>query len=90
MMTRRSIEVWLYTRPGCGPCEEATALIRESAGSFPLTLHVIDVDTDPVLRDEFGADIPVVEIRVGDRKRTLRHTLRQDEFEMELERLCNT
>jgi glutaredoxin len=48
----------LYTRRGCHLCDDALALIRRH-GHDPL---LIDIDTDPTLRDRYNECVPVVEI----------------------------
>jgi hypothetical protein len=50
----------LYSRPGCGLCEElATELARlPQAQGYPL--DVADVDADPATRTRYGHKIPVL------------------------------
>lgn len=50
------IELFLYSRAGCTPCEEFKARL-DSQG---LQYHIIDVDTDPELKYRYGARIPVL------------------------------
>ena len=50
----------LYSRPGCGLCEEmreALAALPEAC-SFPV--DVVDIDTDPSARIRYGHKIPVL------------------------------
>jgi hypothetical protein len=62
----------LYSRPGCGLCDETrmilTALLAErSRSGLPApALRERDIDTDPELQSAFFASIPVVEL--GDRR----------------------
>jgi len=54
------VRVLLYSRPGCGLCDEAREVIfaeRERAG---FTFEEIDVSGDDALELEYGLRIPVV------------------------------
>ena len=53
-------EITLYTRPGCHLCEEAKAAIAPLLAEFGATLLEVNVDEDPVLRERYGWDIPVL------------------------------
>jgi hypothetical protein len=50
----------LYSRPGCGLCEE----MREELAALPaaqgIAVQVTDVDRDPALRERYGHKIPVL------------------------------
>ena len=50
----------VYSRPGCHLCEllleELVPLVRGRAG-----IEVVDIDTDPGLRQAYGLRIPVLE-----------------------------
>ena len=50
------------TRRGCHLCTEALATVRQvMAEALPgATWEIVDVDSDPELRDEYGWDVPVV------------------------------
>ena len=50
--------VVLYTRVGCHLCEDAHKLL-ERLGVQP---QLIDIDTDPVLQEQFGHWVPVIAI----------------------------
>jgi glutaredoxin len=62
----------LYSRPGCGLCDETrdllTALLAERASSDRArpTLVERDIESDPALERAYFASIPVVEL--GDRR----------------------
>ena len=53
----------LYSRPGCGLCEELLAELAAvpAAGGYPI--DVVDVDSDDAARVRFGHKIPVLAIR---------------------------
>src|SRR5260221_5568738 len=56
------IDVTLYTRRDCPLCEKAKGAMRAAMTlhRLPVTLHEIDVDLDPALRERFTNDVPVV------------------------------
>ena len=68
-------EVILYTRPGCGLCDEARVVLddllarRAAAGRPTATVRERDIETDANLERAFLVEIPVIE--VGDRRLTL-------------------
>ena len=62
----------LYSRPGCGLCDEARALLqalleqRNAAGLPAPPLEERDIDSEPAWQRAYFATIPVVEL--GDRR----------------------
>ena len=62
----------LYSRPGCGLCDEARTILvalqeqRARAGLAVPTLVERDIETDPAWERAFFSAIPVVEL--GDRR----------------------
>lgn len=50
------VEVRLYTRRGCGLCEEAEELLAEHQSQ----LELVDVDADPVWTRLYGVRVPVL------------------------------
>lgn len=52
----------LYTRPGCGLCDEALDLLAPFERRKRLALEVIDIETDPALLRRYLLRIPVLEI----------------------------
>jgi hypothetical protein len=62
----------LYSRAGCGLCEEARTIVsalldaRERAGLVTPTFVERDIETDPSWQRAFFASIPVIEL--GDRR----------------------
>ncbi len=52
------IQAIVYTREGCGLCTEAADLLK--AEGFAVKL--IDIDSNPELRERYDVVIPVVEI----------------------------
>jgi len=61
-----SLEVTLYTRPGCHLCEEAKSLIEPLLAEFGARLREVNIDTDPELQERYNVDVPV--IFLGSRK----------------------
>jgi glutaredoxin len=55
-----SLEVTLYTRPGCHLCDEAKAAITPLLREFRVPLREVNVDLDAELAEKYGWDIPVV------------------------------
>ena len=54
------IRVTLYTRTDCHLCEDMRAVVDRVARDIPFTIEQVDVDTDPALAAEYGAEVPVL------------------------------
>ncbi len=56
----RALRFTLYSRAGCGLCEE----MLEALGALPdaqgIAVQVTDIDRDPALRERYGHKIPVL------------------------------
>jgi glutaredoxin len=50
--------VTLYTHAGCHLCDDARSLLVR----YGLAPRLVDIDTDPQLRERFSHCVPVVEI----------------------------
>jgi hypothetical protein len=50
----------LYSRPGCGLCEEMRAALERLPAVRGYPLEVLDVDADPDTRTRYGHKIPVL------------------------------
>ena len=69
-------EVLLYSRPGCGLCDEARETILSVRERVPFAFREVDVSGSDPLELAYGIRIPVVlvdgeelaEIRVGERE----------------------
>lgn len=55
------IEITLYTREGCGLCDEAKADLIALSRAFSLTIREIDIRSDPELESRYFDRIPVIE-----------------------------
>ena len=53
-------EVILYTRPGCGLCDDAALELRSLAGALGFVFAERDIDLHPSLRKRYNDVIPVV------------------------------
>jgi predicted thioredoxin/glutaredoxin len=50
----------LYSRPGCGLCEELLTELTQLPATRGYPVEIIDVDTDPQARIRYGHKIPVL------------------------------
>jgi len=50
----------LYSRPGCGLCEEMLAELQALPAVQSVRIDVLDVDADPAARVRYGHKIPVL------------------------------
>lgn len=55
------IEVTLYSRQDCHLCEQVQADLSALQTEVPHRLTIVDVDSSPKLRKEFGFEVPVVQ-----------------------------
>jgi Glutaredoxin-like domain (DUF836) len=53
-------EITLYTREGCHLCEVAHLAILPLLDEFGAALRMVEIDADPLLRERYGNDVPVV------------------------------
>ncbi len=60
--------VTLYTRPGCGLCNEMKAGLEQRG----YRVEEVNIDLDPELKRKYGRDIPVA---VADGREIARHRL---------------
>jgi uncharacterized membrane protein len=56
------LNVTLYTRDGCGLCEQVRKDLKDLEDKFPHRLAEINIDSDPSLKEKYNDQIPVVEI----------------------------
>lgn len=77
-----SVQVTLYTRPGCHLCEEAKAVIEPLLAEFGATLREVNIDEDGELTERYGWDIPV--IFIGEHK-AAKHQVDARQFRRQLE-----
>lgn len=51
----------LFTRAGCGLCEEMLSEVMQHTGLSLVDIELIDIDTRPELKALYGNRIPVLE-----------------------------
>jgi len=56
------LEVVLYTREGCGLCDEVRAMLRRLEAEIPHRLRQVDIEADEELIRRYHARIPVVKV----------------------------
>ena len=52
----------LYSRPGCGLCDQAREILEAQRARTAFDLEEVDVSGDDAMELEYGIRIPVVEI----------------------------
>lgn len=77
------MNVELYSRQNCHLCDAARETLRSVQQEIPFELHEIDIDRDPLLRERYTHDVPVVFI---DGKAWFKHKLDREEMVKRLER----
>jgi len=75
-------DVTLYTRPGCHLCDEAKSAIAPLLREFGAALREVNIDADPVLKERYGWDIPVIFIG---RKKAAKHRVDLEQFRRQLQ-----
>ena len=55
-----SLEVTLYTRPGCHLCDEAKLQIAPLLAEVGGRLREVNIDADPELRERYNLQVPVI------------------------------
>jgi hypothetical protein len=63
----RPVRVDFYTRQSCCLCDEALKIIASVRSTYPLDLHLIDVDLAPGLEKTYGDRVPVVVVNGRER-----------------------
>ena len=71
------VHVVLYTKPGCGLCEEMKEAMQRAGVDDLYTLQEVDIEKDAELYARYRYDIPVLLI---DGVEAFRHRLSADKF----------
>ncbi|MFL5246065.1 MAG: glutaredoxin family protein [Gemmataceae bacterium] len=50
----------MYTRKGCHLCDSAWEILTRAQNDYGFLLEARDVDSDPLLAEQFGQVVPVV------------------------------
>jgi glutaredoxin len=72
-----SVRVVLYTKPGCGLCEEMKAEMSKAGCMELYTLEEVDINSEADLFARYQYEIPVLFI---DGVEAFKHRLQPDEF----------
>ena len=56
------LRIKVYTREQCGCCHKALDLLKDYQRRLRFSIEEIDIDGDPVLRERFNTEVPVVEV----------------------------
>jgi glutaredoxin len=76
------LDVTLYARPGCHLCDEAKCAIAPLLREFGAILREVNVDDDPLLKERYGWDIPVLFIG---QKKAAKHRVDLEQFRRQLQ-----
>jgi hypothetical protein len=82
-----SVEIEIYSRPGCHLCDEATEVIERVRRRYNFVLRHINIQGDPALEAEYGTDIPVVRING---QKAFKYHVNEAQFEEKVKRLWKT
>ena len=80
-----TVQVVLYSRPGCHLCEDMKAEIGSSGCAGLYTLEEVDIESDAELLAYYQFEIPVLFINGVE---AFRHRLRADEFKAKVTALA--
>jgi glutaredoxin len=75
-------DVTLYSRPGCHLCEEAKEAIASLLREFHAVLREVNIDDDPLLKERYGWDVPVIFIG---RHKAAKHRVDLGQFRRQLQ-----
>lgn len=73
----RMHEVILYSREGCHLCDVVKETLAKLDGSANFRWQMIDIDTDPVLRERYNEEVPVVFI---DGRKAFKYRMEPQQF----------
>lgn len=77
------MNVEIYSKPNCHLCEEAKAVLLEVQKEIPFELLEVDIEKDPVLKERFKTEVPVVFV---DGRKLFTHRVDREELVKRLER----
>ncbi len=84
---RDSIQIEVYSRPGCHLCDDAKTVIERVQGRLNFALRIINIETDPELEKAYGEQIPVVFINGN---KAFKYRVDEVELEKKVKRLWKT
>ena len=82
-----TIEIEIYSRPGCHLCDDAKEVVERVQRRFPFSLRVVDIEMDPELEKAYGEQIPVVFINGN---KAFKYHVDERELEQKVKRLWKT
>jgi glutaredoxin len=82
-----SVDVEIYSRPGCHLCDEAKEVIERVRRRLAFGVRVVDIETDPELEKRYGEQIPVVLVNGV---LAFKYRVDEAEFEKKVKRLWKT
>ncbi len=88
-MIKRTFNVVLYGRQGCHLCDQVEQRIRRVGAEFPLTLRVVNIESDAHLHEKYMLTIPVVEIDGEEAFLSVTGIVTEEELREELEKRAN-
>lgn len=56
------INVQLYIRPDCPSCEQVVRDLQALQAEFPHSVEVVNVEDQPRLKDQIGAQLPIIQV----------------------------
>jgi glutaredoxin len=56
------MKVTLFTKPDCGLCHEAEAMLRRMSGKIRFELELVDIDADSSAYTSYRDRIPVIAV----------------------------
>jgi len=86
-MTTNSVDVEIYSRPGCHLCDQAKEVIERVQRRVTFGLKIINIETDAQLERQYGEEIPVVFINGS---KAFKFRVDEAEFEKKVKRLWKT
>ena len=82
-----SVDVEIYSRPGCHLCDEAKEVIERVQRRLGFGVRVINIENDPELENKYGEQIPVVLLNAV---LAFKYRVDEAEFEKKIRRLWKT
>ena len=78
-MEYESLNLTIYSRPGCHLCDEMKGIVQRVARSAPgpIRIEEIDISTDPDLEARYGVEIPVLFV---DGKKAAKYRVTEEEL----------
>lgn len=82
-----TVQIDIYSRPGCHLCDEAKDVIERVRRRFGFSIRVVNIETDPELEKQYGEEIPVVFINGN---KAFKYHVDEAELEKKVKRLWKT